>query len=300
MFYASLLLSPPTIGIALMILPSSILGIPGLGLLFTLVRWAYGYVTKWLFLNTYRKSHQIWTDRHQLGAYWTKCGEYFEYSYNFALQVDDRDQKSKIAFKSLRNDIQRISLIFETESVVARYQEYIKLNDLTEKPIIMSLSNIPRLEISGRFKDGMPFFSWDDFYLRNVQIDFIDGTVVNINELLRSSMTQTWAFNSKWKRKWSSIWNVDAIDWAQHRMALYWQYRFGMPLVRIYVPYSVQRKLTFELLLAIATRPIALIMASKAAISIQFWLAIWSGLFVLNNESELQWRWGKADELESI
>ena len=92
------------------------------------------------------------------------------------------------------------------------------------------------------------------------------------------------ALNSVWVFKWERFWNLDAIQWAKSRLSQYWRFRFGMPAVRVYGPLGLSSKtISVERAISLTTRPIAWLLAKEFAIAIQFWFALWSGLFILND-----------------
>lgn len=108
-------------------------------------------------------------------------------------------------------------------------------------------------------------------------------------ECLISTIMHNWFLQSRGRRRWGIFWNLDAIEFAKKCIAEYWEYNFGMPDTMGKLKFSACRRLVI-----IFTRPISWLMAKKSIISLQFWLAIWSGFYILNDESELQWRWTKS------
>lgn len=270
---------------------------PPIGPVITAARWAGGLVTKKLFLSTYHRSHELWAERHRLGSRWESCGEHLEYSLYLAQLTDPEPRTSKIAIRTTGEDVARLSLIFEAESDVARFQEQVTMVNLNQKAIVWTMTNIPYQRFVEFHDRAGPRFSWDACRMRDVRIKLQTGKDVASFDTMTSHLTHTWFLNSEWKFKWNRFWNLDALQWAKHRLAQYWRFGFGMPAVRIYGPSSSSANtITFRQMLAVVTRPIAWLMAKESAIVIQFWFALWSGLYVLNDESQLQWRWSRREK----
>ncbi len=274
---------------------------PPLGLTITVVRWLGSLATKKLFLNTYRRSHELWAHDHRLGAYWEKCGDHLEYSLHLAQHTDPEPQVSKIAFRAKSEEVTHLSLIFEAESYTARFQEQVSLDYVNHKAIVWTMTNIPCQRFF-RLHDGVGIrFSWDTLKLRDIRITLQSGRELTPFDMLTSSLTHSWFLNSKWKFKWGQYWNLDAIYCAKQTLVEYWRFSFGMPRVRIFRPYdSSDGTITLAQAVAVVTRPIAWAMSKEFVITIQFWFALWSGLCQLNDESQLQWCWRKREELTDL
>jgi hypothetical protein len=266
---------------------------PPIGALISAVRWFSSAATKKLFLQTFHRSHEIWIKHHRLGTYWNKCGDHIEYSLYLAYFTDPEPRASKIAIRAITENIVSLSMTFEAESDTDRFQEQITMHDVNRKAIVWTLANIPYQNFIGIDHSGCPRFMWDKYRLRNVKIQLQCGQDITLFDSVISHLTHTWAMNSRWEFKWGRFWNLDALQWAKHQLMQYWRFRFGMPAIRVYYPsHSSPRNVSWwQVVRAVTTRPIAWLMATEFACSIQFWLLLWSGLFVLNDESELQWRW---------
>ena len=270
---------------------------PPIGPLVAAARWVGSLVTKKLFLSAYRRSHELWAKRHRLGARWESCGEHLEYSLYLAQFTDPEPRTSKIAIRTTGEDVTHLSLIFEAESDVARYQEQVTMVNVNKKAIVWTMSNIPHQRFVEFHDRAGPRFSWDACKMRDVRINLASGRDVVPFDTMTSHLTHTWFLNSEWKFKWSLFWNLDALRWAKQRLAQYWRFGFGMPAVRTYGPSASSAKtITLGRMLAVVTRPVAWLMSTECATTIQLWLALWSGLCVLNDESQLQWRWSRQAE----
>jgi hypothetical protein len=270
---------------------------PPIGLIITAARWVSGLVTKKLFMSTYHRSHELWAKRQRLGSHWKSCGDHLEYSLYLAQLTDPEPRISKIAIRTTGGDIARLALTFEAESDVARFQEQVTMVNVNRKAIVWTMTNIPYQRFVELHEHVGPRFSWDAYRMRDVRIKLQSGEDVAPFDTMTSHLTHTWFLNSEWELKWHRFWNLDAVQWAKHRIAQYWRFRFGMPAVRIYGPSdSSANTITRRQVLVVITRPIAWLMMNKHTIAIQFWFALWSGLCMLNDESQLQWRWNWRKE----
>jgi hypothetical protein len=101
--------------------------------------------------------------------------------------------------------------------------------------------------------------------------------------------------HDEWKRRWGHQWNCNAIKFDKGEVALYWRFRFGLPEYRVYSPYGA--KLGQKLNLRPVLQALGRIMALPPLVKAQFWLAIWSGLWVMGEDDRLclRWRANKTD-----
>lgn len=264
--------------------------LPPIGAVFSALRWTFAWLTKALFLGAYRRSHELWAKRHQLGAHWNACGQHLEYSIYLAQFTDPEPRTPRIAFRAVDEDIATLSLVFEADSYTARFQERIALVNVNRKPIVWAMTNIPYQEFLEFHERAGPLFSWDSYKLCAVQLRLKSGSDVKPFDTMDSHLTHTWFHNSTWKYRWQRFWNLDAIQWAKTRLYEYWTFSFGMPATRSYGPNGHEARV-IQRLVESGTRPISWLMASDWVVTLQFWGALWSRLYVLNDEEELQWRW---------
>jgi hypothetical protein len=73
--------------------------------------------------------------------------------------------------------------------------------------------------------------------------------------------------NDCWVHRWNRWWNCNEIRYAKRNIGEYWRFRSGWPLQRA----SLFGK----------------IMGVHWLVTVQFWLAIWSGLYVMNDDGLL-------------
>lgn len=258
------------------------------------VLWAQSWVTKKLFLKTYRFSHAVWTGQHRLGAHWQRCGAYLEYSLFLANAADREPRVSQIAFRAVDEPVKFLSLVLEAESSKARYQERISGINIDSKPITWRISNVPHQEFLGFSAQGDPQFSLDTLKIHVCELKLLNGRDVAPFSALTSCLTHSWFLNSTWKYRWNQSWNLDAVFEAKRCLRMYWKFRFGQPAVRCYGPATTEGKSVWQLL-AIGLSPIAWLMSRDCLISLQFWGAIWSGLYVITDKESLHWRWAKSN-----
>lgn len=249
-------------------------------------------------MTTYRHSHELWAMRHRLGYRWDACGKYLEYSEHFATAIDSEPKSSKIAFRAVHEEIEKLILVFEAESDIAVYQERIELINISQKPVIWTLTNIPYQNIWVSKESESIHFSWNSYSIKVFQLKLKNRKEVERYDSLRFSLVHNWILNSTWKYKWGNFWNLNEIMHAKRELRMYWKYAFGKPEVIVYMPHhhGINEQGLVNLLVDYVIEQIRKIMTKDFIISLQFWFAIWSGLYVLN-EKELKWRRG-SDSIE--
>lgn len=258
---------------------------PG-GLVLRALGWIKDRMLLLLYLPTYRRSHLIWLKHRRLGNFWRKCGQHFEYSLHLATIADWEPRQSKIAIRAEKN-IDELVLVFEARSGSARFQERIELLNVNPKPIVWTMAQIPVQDVPVISEDAGIRFTWGEYDISVTRLRLHDGHEVTPFKTSQSNLTHTWFLNSERSYRWGLHWNLDAIKEAKVHLHHHWiselkYLHFGREI-------SSAQRLRHMLL-----RPVGRVMTSDWALSFQFWTAIWSGLFVLNNESRLQWRWEKS------
>lgn len=243
------------------------------------VEWLYDRLTKLLLLSTYRQSHELWAKRHRLGAHWTLLGEALEYSLYLAQPSDPEPRTSRIAFRATEDNIESVDLVFEAVGSGIRYQEPIWLHHVDRRPIVRALSSVPSLDVLELSERGL-FFTIDSYQIRNCSIRYPDGRSRELADSLEGHLIQNWFLNDLWVNRWSRWWNCNEIRYAKRNIAEYWRFRSGWPLRRA----SILGK----------------IMSARWLVTIQFWLAIWSRLYVMNDDGLLEPRWKRKDTDSSV
>jgi hypothetical protein len=98
-------------------------------------------------------------------------------------------------------------------------------------------------------------------------------------------LTHNWFLNDALVKKWGYWWNCNLIKWAKHDIASYWKYGFGTQKIRFYSLCSFgSHKLPLWML---PIRLLTSFMSSRWMVTLQFWCAIWSGLYKLSDEGKL-------------
>ncbi|HCK5320853.1 TPA: hypothetical protein N0J00_003495 [Salmonella enterica subsp. enterica serovar Manhattan] len=255
------------------------------GAIVTVVKKCWSTLTQIMLIKTYQLSHERWAARHRLGARWQYLGKYLEYSLRLAQLTDKEPRCSRIAFRSKEERLQKVELVFEALGSGLRYQETLCIHDVNNSPIILTLPNIPTLDVF-ILEDGFAF-KVEQYQLKYCKIKLANGESMSIDNSPKYSLIQNWCFNDTWKRRWGTTWNCNAIESARRRIAEYWIWGFSLPLVGRHPLYSPSRKgiHLFE------AKSLRWFMTRPWCLNAQFWMAIWSGLFILNDENVLQWRW---------
>jgi hypothetical protein len=198
-----------------------------------------------------------------------------------------------IAFRAKDGEIDKIDLIFQAESDAVCFQEPISISHLTKKPVLWKLRNIPHQELLQADDRGIRF-SWDEYRIIDLHLKLKDGGEVRQDTSLRSSLTHTWLFNSDWERRWGGIWNLDVIKFAKGELSIYWRFGFWRFGTYLYATETFGQRA----LVRTIRQPIEWLMTRNASLSIQFWLAIWSGMWRLNDDWRLEWRWCRSTAQE--
>ena len=260
--------------------------------------WVWQRVTRVLLYKTYVRSHRKWNSRHQLGSRWEPSGDYLEYSLRLAQPTDHKPHVSKLALRSTGQRLSNVDLYFEARGAGVRYQDKISICDVDRTPMVWNLINVPVLDFVGGLREEIAF-SVEEVELRQCVVRLSSGEVLPPCNTMRSYLSQSWILSDEWMYQWGHWWNCNAIKFAKGEIAMYWSLCFGLPRNRVYSPYATgsRRKPVIQTLL----RGIGRIMALPPLVTAQFWLAIWSGLFVIDRDDRLSFRWGtgKEDEVDT-
>ncbi|MCQ2995380.1 hypothetical protein NLO95_14780 [Pseudomonas syringae] len=257
------------------------------------VRWTWARITKLMLHKTYLQSHRKWNARHRLGARWQKLGEHLEYSIRLAQPTDPEPQTSRFAIRSTGGRLETVDLYFEASGAGLRYQEKISAYDVDRSPMIWNLNNIPVQRFLGGLDEGI-HFSVEEYQLLNCVVKLSSNQLSSPINSVRAYLTHNWIMNDDWKRRWDGWWNYNAIKFAKGELAMYWRLGLGMPSVRIYSPYA--RKSSRSSFIRPILRAFCSFMALPPLVTAQFWIAIWSGLYVMGDDDRLRFRWRGGSE----
>lgn len=268
-----------------------------LNLIMKAASWVWQRITKVLLYKIYVESHKKWNSHHRLGALWKPLGNHLEYSLRLAQPTDRKPHISKLALRSTDKKLSNVDLYFEAQGTGVRYQEKISICDVDRNPIVLSLINIPALNyVEGA--QGEVAFSVEEVEFRQCIVRLPSGEVLPPCDTMRLYVSQHWTLNDEWMYQWGHWWNCNAIKFAKDEIAIYWRFCFGRPKNRVYSPYATGQR--HAPIIPTLLRNIGQIMALRPLVTAQFWLAIWSGLFVIDHNDRLSLRWpadkrGKID-----
>ncbi|MCH4248510.1 MAG: hypothetical protein LKF82_11875 [Acinetobacter populi] len=278
---------------------SSLLTITGL---FDLIKNLFGLIKSFLNLfleNTYKKSHQIWLSHNRLCDHWYKHESLFEYSVYFPSITDSNYRKARIAIRSLEGkDISSLSFNIEVDSVFNRYVEpIVNLKNITRKPIYINLSKIPPQDLIHCDKNAGIIFAWDSFNIDVIDLKFShNDEIIQDKKGITHHLSHTWLLNSSWVNCNGKCYNIDAIDECKRRIYMWWKFGFARPKVITFTqnpqPINIINKFK-NILLQPIINLIIWIATQDIILSLQFWIAISSQLFILTDNEELKWRWSK-------
>ncbi|WP_155639550.1 hypothetical protein [Burkholderia multivorans] len=247
---------------------------------FGLVRWAVDSACKsaaWFrdklarlfMLPTYRRSHAVWVKRSCLGANWKPLWAGVEYDISVPHPAYPEPRICRVAFRAPETPVRSAEMILEVRGAGIRYQEHIRLHDINSRPIVLSLRSVPELDVE--LTGDNIFFSVDEYVFLSGTVVLSDGTERKYDTSLLHSLIQNWLFNDEWVTRWGRWWNCNEVMNAKRLIAEYWRFRFGYGTTR--------------------SRVLGNTLGTSWAVSVQFWLAVSSRLFVLSDDGELILRW---------
>ncbi|VWD54729.1 hypothetical protein BLA18110_07968 [Burkholderia lata] len=265
------------------------------GALSRFLGWAFDRLTQRIMRPTYEWSHEKWEQRERLGSWWYSLGDHVEYTIRVATLVDPESYSSQIAFRSPKAELDQLDLVFDAFGSGVRYQHQISISGLDGRPVVHTLTHVPRDDFLDHIKEGI-FFSVESYKITNCRIRLHSGETINVEDSKTMHLDHDWILNGKWVTRWGRTFNCNAIDWAKRDIQLYWKFGFGRPKVIVFsADPSRCTRITAWRRLAIA---LGQVMGSHWLVTVQFWLAIWSGLYVLNEDERLQRRWRRDGDDE--
>jgi hypothetical protein len=256
------------------------------GVVFKAVAWGWQRLTKAMFYKTYSDAHQRWTKRHRLGARWQKLGQHVEYSLYLAKPTDTEPRVSKVSFRAVEIGVTKFECVFEAVGAGVRYQDAITVHDLDRSPIVFNLVSIPSQKFLSHLENDIRF-SVESYQFRKCVVELVGGQSVTEFDSLTSHLTHTWLLQDTWSRRWGVCWNSNSIAYAKREIEMYWRWGFGIRGGSVYTPLPSRRssKKTFW---SFWRRTVVWLMSSPWIVTLQFWAAIWSGLFILDENDRLR------------
>jgi hypothetical protein len=258
-------------------------------------QWLFDRLTKSLMLPTYAWSHERWETHHRLGSRWKALGHHAEYSVRLAILADPNPRVSRIAIRARNQGLRKLDLVFESTGGGIRYQDRISIDNVDRRPVVCNLLQAPCCDVIRTSGDDF-YFSVESYRIINCRAELADGQTIDVPDCPEAHLTQTWLLQSTWKRRWGKTWNCDATGWAKRGISEYWRFGFAHPRVVVYPasarPGRRSRRPIWRTMAMLAGKA----MGCSWLVTCQFWLAIWSGLFVLDDNERLRWRWKKVTE----
>lgn len=250
--------------------------------------WVWERVTRGLLYETYARSHERWSSNHRLGSHWDALGDHLEYSVNLAQPTYPESRVGKLALRATGEAVAGVELFFEARGLGIKYQQRISLCNVDDTPMICNLTNIPMMQYVASPGDCISF-TVEDFRFLQCEVKLSSGEKVRAFDSVRSYLTHSWLLSDDWSYRWGYWWNCNSIKFAKHELSTYWRWGFGLPRVRVYTPRTTSpyRKSLMQALL----QGFGWLMGSAPLVTVQFWFAIWSGLFVMDKDDRLCWRW---------
>jgi len=243
-----------------------------------LFKWIWGKITRLWLLKTYQKSHEYEASRHRLGARWEALGEYLEYSLRLSSPADHETVKSRVAFRAKEVLVDNVTLYFEASGHGIRYQQKIELVNLDQSVLIVYLDQIPEQELLEASERGI-FFSITEIQFIQCVITISGGHQQQPFDSIRSYLTHNWLLNDKWVRRWEELWNCNAIEHAKTEMKHYWRWRLGeFKYFSLYI--AGRESLPWH---GILRKNLCKLLINHYIITIQFWIAIHSGRYILGD-----------------
>ena len=234
-------------------------------------------ITKFLFLDTYRISHEEHLKRFQAGKSFEELGQFFEFDIH--LECNHISNSTiPMSFIILRNKsdrrFERAELLVEADAGYVKYQDFTTLIEIGETPLVINLPRIPLKEIEFTSNDRII----TTYKSAKVKLHILDQALPEHEAKSESHSirpTYTEFLNSRWDRKWDTVWNLDYIENCKSELRQKIQFYLvtrnkwpvsGEPQGRIFKVYKLLR-----LLIGI---PIYKLLSYDRIISTLFWLPI--------------------------
>ncbi|HAT1513785.1 TPA: hypothetical protein I8W54_002104 [Morganella morganii] len=242
-----------------------------ISLIVQILKWVWNKITRFWLFKIYKQSHMYYEKHTQLGSHWMKLGEYLEYSLRLATRTDHKSLKSKIAFRSTKETLTSVTLFFEASGGYGRYQQKIELANLDENPIIVTLEQIPKIDLIQASTSGILFTIHE---MKLTQCVVITQENHQCSPLESSALhpTHSWLLNDTWKYRWGIFWNCNAIKHAKYEIATYWKWKFNYYDFFYYEPNRI-------LIQIIPRKLLCKILVHPYMLTLQFWLAVHSGRY---------------------
>jgi len=234
-------------------------------------------ITKFLFHDAYEVSHEEHLKRFRPGKRFDALGKFFEYDIH--LECNHISNATvPMSFLILRNTSERkfsrIELVVEADAGYVRYQDFTTLIDVGIIPLVVNLPRIPLKEIEVT-KTNRIVTTYSKVV---VKISILDSSLSEYEAKSEShGITQTYTefLNSRWEKKWDSVWNLDYIESCKteikHKLLYYLVSRNQWPVA------GEPRNALFQIYKGIRLligAPVFRILSYEKIISTLFWVPI--------------------------
>ena len=170
-------------------------------------------ITKFLFLDAYKVSHEEHLEHYRPGKRFHALGRFLEYDIH--LESDHVSNATvPMSFLILRNisdrTFHRVDLLVEADAGSVKYQDFTTLIDVGSTPLVVHLPRIPLKEMD--VQNNRIITTYNKVWVKATISDNSLSEYEAKAESPRLSPTYSEFLNSRWKRKWDVIWNLDYIE----------------------------------------------------------------------------------------
>jgi hypothetical protein len=171
-------------------------------------------LTQRLFLESYEVSHQEHLKRFQTGRNFHELGEFFEFDLHLECNYVS-NSTVPMSFLILRNRTERafdrVEILVQASAAYVKYQDFTTLIDVGETPFVVYLPRIHLKEVEFTNSNRI-ITSYNEV---TVTAFIHDGSISGHQSKAQSSSicpTYTEFLNSRWDKKWGTVWNLDYIE----------------------------------------------------------------------------------------
>ncbi len=235
------------------------------------------WITKALFLDSYRFSHAEHLKCFQAGKNFHELGDFFEFDIH--LECDHVSNATvPTSFLILRNRsgqaFNRVELLVEANGGYVKYQDFTTLIAVGDIPLVVYLPRIPlkEIELTSTKRIITPYRDV------TVMVFVHDDSIPECKSKAKSqaiSPTYTEFLNSSWDEKWGTVWNLDYIESCKadlrNKLKFYLVSRNRWPMA------GESRSLffrTYKLLRLLVGAPLFSVLSRSWVISLIFWVPI--------------------------
>lgn len=193
-----------------------------------------GWVTKKLFYEAYKASHDCALRRYRLGSHWKKLGEHVEYD-TFLNFIRSNEDHSLMAVRSTdEKGLRKVKINIKVNGSGVDYQDTIEIFNLGNEPTMKMLPNIPKKELW--VEDDGIYSRYKDVYTEIVELVDQNGENLLFGEVRdHFKITHTECLNYKIVYRWGRYWNLDELEFEKNNLALKYEkylifpYCYGEP-----------------------------------------------------------------------